>query len=197
MGTHFILDRSGAKRGIAFFSPFKTGEGNRPIGAEMAELAHTHVASTGEVPLLDDETMLEQRHPSWLNWEETIVPTVCFGGLGLLGMIGGATVLGGLFVVVAGGMGGTVVLARRRSYYVVTTERVYIKDGVFRRSTRETRIADIHSLTTDASFFERLVGQGTVHIDSTGFSGLIAVTGISNHKQFANTIRQQQQATSE
>lgn len=90
-----------------------------------------------------------------------------------------------------------VVLARRRSRYDVTTQRVYTKVGLLRRTTSKARIADIHSLSTDASLLKRLFGKGTVRIDSTGISGLFALTGTTNHEHFANTIRQQQQALSE
>lgn len=195
--THLGLDHLGIERGIASHYPSTTSEWNLPTGTEMAELADTHIAVAEDVPLLNDETVLERRHPSWLDWGEQIIVAVCIGGFGLLSMTDGPIGLGLLFVVGAGGMGVAVVLDRRNTHYVVTTHRVYIKDGVFQRSTRETRIADIHSLTTDASLPERLVGEGTVRIDSTGFSGLIAVTGITNHKQFANTIRQQQQTIAE
>lgn len=74
---------------------------------------------------------------------------------------------------------------------------MYTKVGLLRRSTSEARIADIHSLSTKETLLERLLGEGTVRIDSTGVSGLLSLTGTADHEHVANTIRQQQQAVSE
>lgn len=157
----------------------------------------THNASTEGVPLLDEEIELENHHPSWLNWLKAITAAICIGGYGLIGVslgdIGASIpfVASGILIIDA------VVLSRRRSRYVVTTNRVYTKVGLLRRTISEARIADIHSLSTEESLLERLAGEGTVRIDSTGISGLMTLTGTTDHEHFANTIRQQQQAVSE
>lgn len=153
----------------------------------------THQASTKGVPLLKKEYVLENIHPSWLYWWKELVVTVCLGVFGVTGVIKGDVGASLPFVGVAALIGGYVHLARRHSRYVVTTERVYKKVGLVKRTTSEARIADIHTLSTDETILERLIGEGTVQIDSTGAAGLLSLTGTDNHEHFANVIRKQQQ----
>lgn len=59
----------------------------------MSECPDIHAVLTEGIPLLDDELVLENQHPSWLNWWRTIVAAICIEGYGLLGIaVGGAGV---------------------------------------------------------------------------------------------------------
>lgn len=156
----------------------------------MSELPDTHNAPTDGVALLPDETVLENNHPSWWQWWKSITITLFFAGRGILNLQTGDVGASLPFIGIAAVIGGYVFLSRQTCRYVVTTERVYKKSGILRQTTSEARIGVIHSLTTDAGFFEKRLGKGTVQIDSTGATGILVLTGTTDRERFANTIRQ-------
>lgn len=151
-----------------------------------------HQDSTDGVNLLQDEFVLANEHPSWANWPKSIV----LGGLFILGAL--SALIGGDFgaffmsLIIAGAIFGYVYFARTKSRYIVTTQRVKKDIGLLRSTTGETRIKDIKSLTTNQGIIERLLGKGTVQIDSTGTGGTLGIQGVSNHEQLAQRIREQQ-----
>ncbi len=159
----------------------------------MSQLPDTHTAPTEGVPLLEEEVVLENIHPSYLTWWKPLLATAFLALIGIPGMLAGNLGESLPIVALAALIGGYVYMSRKNSRYVVTNERVYKKYGWIRRTTTEARIEDIHSLTTDETILGRLLNEGVVQIDSTGASGLVGLPGTRNHEQFANIIRDQQQ----
>lgn len=151
-----------------------------------------HKANPDGINLLEEEYVLENRKPHWVNWWKSIA----IGGLFGLTTVSaaasgdfGSVILPLLITVVALGYA---YYSREKSQYVVTNQRVLKKLGLIRRSTGETRISDIRSLQTEEGLFERLTGTGSVAIDSTGAGGLLGIKGVKDHESLANTIRTQQ-----
>lgn len=150
-----------------------------------------------EIALLENEEMLVSIHPSWLHWLELLVLDALLVVVGLFGLLGGAIGTSLLLWFLAILLAAYVHIHRLSNRYIVTTDRVHKQIGLFHQTTSEARIADIHSLSTEASFIERLCGLGTIQIDSTGATGLLLLDNLPNHKQVANTIREQQQNVAE
>ncbi|RRJ28149.1 PH domain-containing protein [Halocatena pleomorpha] len=161
------------------------------------KLPDTHDASTEGVPLLEEELVLENIHPHWVNWLKLIGIGAFFALFGVLGVLTGDIGMSIPFIGVAALVGGYVYLDRKNTRYVVTTERVYKKSGILRRTTNEARMSDIHSLSTDESWAEWVFGKGTVQIDSTGATGILSLPGTTSHEQVEDMIRTQQQEITE
>lgn len=167
----------------------KEGESGLRSGSEIGEL---HQDSTDGISVLTDEIVMENVHPSWTNWPITLGLAMLFGLVALMNIaqLELSNAVGSLIVV--GLLVGYVYLARKRSRYVVTNQRVVSNVGLLRNSSDETRIKDIRSMATKQGLLERLFRKGSVKIDSTGADGHLDITGVKNHEQFANVIRERQ-----
>lgn len=149
------------------------------------------------ITLLEGEQVLKNVLPSWINWWILLIPAVLIALFALIVIISGDFGGGLIFLIVAGLLYGYVRYARKRSRYIVTNQRVKKSVGILRRSTGETRIADIRGLTTEQGLLERLVGKGSVLIDSGAAAGRLGIKGVANHEALATTIREQQRRLEE
>lgn len=150
----------------------------------------THQAETDGIDLLPDETVLENVHPGWSVWWKHLA----FAGFLLLAGLGsgsGEGIFWGL--ALGGGLAGYVVAARQRSRYIVTNERVKAKVGLLSSWSREYRIADVNSITTDQSLFERVLGHGHVTL-RTASNDEMELYGVPEYDQVAHSIRKRQRA---
>ncbi|GAB1643084.1 PH domain-containing protein [Krasilnikovia sp. MM14-A1259] len=59
-------------------------------------------------------------------------------------------------------------LVWRCTHYVITDERVLLQDGVLARERRDLPLARINDHTMSESLFDRMLGCGTLTIDSIG-----------------------------
>jgi uncharacterized membrane protein YdbT with pleckstrin-like domain len=78
-----------------------------------------------------------------------------------------------------------------QSRYAVTDERVKVKLGLLSKVAREYRIADVNSITTSQSVFERLLGHGSIAI-RTASNDEIVWHGVPEYKEVAGSIREEQ-----
>jgi uncharacterized membrane protein YdbT with pleckstrin-like domain len=144
-----------------------------------------HQEQTDGINLMEDESVLINRRPGWSLWWKAIGLAV----LVLLGGVGGDAIVGG--VVLAGIIAAYVVLSRMQSRYIVTDERVKAKVGLISSKTREYRIPDIQSITTEQSIFERILGHGSIMI-RTASNDEIYWHGVPEYQEAANSIRESQ-----
>lgn len=144
-----------------------------------------HRSSTEGIALMEGESVLENRRPGWTLWWKHLG----FAMLVLLVGIGGDAAAGG--ILVAGALFGYVVLARSKSRYIVTDERIKGKLGLVSKTTMEYRVADLRSIKTTQSVFERLIGYGTLEFRA-GANNRLIWHGVPDHEQVANTVREQQ-----
>lgn len=158
-----------------------------------ADTSQQHQADAAGINLLQNEHVLENEQPHWVNWWKSIAIGALFALTTLSAAASGD--FGSLMtpLILTVGIFGYVYYSREQSQYIVTDQRVLKKLGLIRRSSGETRITDIRSLQTEQGLFERVTGTGSVQIDSTGAGGLLGINGIENHESLANTIRTQQQ----
>lgn len=156
------------------------------VEQEQQHRQQTHRASTEGIDLMPDEEVLVNVHPGWSVW---MVQLFVAGLIILAGVASGGAegVIGGLLI--GGGIIGVVYMARQQSRYVVTSERVKHRVGLVSKSTREYRISDIESLTTEMSMFERLLGLGNIRIRSAANDG-VEWEGVPDHEQVCRQIRE-------
>jgi len=130
--------------------------------------------------LAGDEEVVRHLHPHWVTvfWPVVrfllVVGATSFGaamipdgrqqGVYRLLLLGVALVL--LLVTVA------VPLARwRATHYVVTTHRLLFREGILVRRGRDLGLARITDVSYTQTLWERLIGSGTVTIETAGDGG--------------------------
>lgn len=148
-----------------------------------------HRAATDGIQLMQGESVLENRRPSWTLWWKQIALAVLVLLAGLAS--GSEGIIGG--VVIAGAIFGYVVYSRAESRYIVTDERIKGKIGVLSKSEMEYRIADLRSIASSQSAIERLVGHGTVSFRA-GANNELVWHGVPDYNEVTNTVRERQRA---
>ncbi|MBA2348274.1 MAG: PH domain-containing protein [Solirubrobacterales bacterium] len=118
--------------------------------------------------LRDDETMIFDGHPSP---RATLELYAKGDGLALaVGAILWFLVSPAVGVLVALTLAFLTVLigaiARRRVRYVITSQRLYIREGLLSKYEQQTRLDRIQDVSTRQSFFQRMLGIGTVDFDT-------------------------------
>jgi uncharacterized membrane protein YdbT with pleckstrin-like domain len=154
-------------------------------------------ASTEGITLLEGEHVLKNERPSWVNWWVVLTIGGVIALFGLVVLLSGDVVSALVVFAIAGLFYGYARIARKRSRIIVTNQRVKKSVGLARKSTGETRIAKIRGLSTEQGLVERLVGKGSILIDSGAASGKLGIRGVANHNELANTIREQQRRIEE
>lgn len=140
--------------------------------------------------LTSDEQVVLHLHP---HWKALVVPvTVLVAAVaavtaGLVMLPDGTAGTIGRYVIVVGAV---VLLARfsfwpflvwRTTHYLFTDERVLLQRGVFTRERRDIPLGRINDHSMTQRFVERLLGCGTLVIESAGERGqsvLVAVPGV-------------------
>ncbi|GAB1694450.1 PH domain-containing protein [Krasilnikovia sp. M28-CT-15] len=80
----------------------------------------------------------------------------------------GVWVVAVICLVVAVRRGVAPLLVWRCTHYVVTDERILLQDGVIARERRDLPLARINDHAMSQSLFDRLLGCGTLTVDSIG-----------------------------
>jgi uncharacterized membrane protein YdbT with pleckstrin-like domain len=151
--------------------------------------------------LANDEKVVEHLHPHWI----TLVPATLWfialcaaGGFGLAEVSNnmdsgtGRNIVVGIIIVV-----GVVLLCWltfapwirwRTTHYVFTTHRVLIRRGVFTRTGRDIAMQRINDVGFSQSLWDRLVGAGTLTIESAGEQGQEELTNVPNSDQMQQRL---------
>jgi uncharacterized membrane protein YdbT with pleckstrin-like domain len=146
-----------------------------------------------EKVLANDERVVEHLHPHWI----TLVPATLWFILicGLAGV--------GIAFAPDDGTGRTVVLIAiiavgvillsfltfkpwiqwRTTHYVITTHRVLIRRGVLRHVGRDISLQRINDVGFTQSLWDRMVGAGTLVIESAGEQGQETLTNVPRSNQ--------------
>jgi uncharacterized membrane protein YdbT with pleckstrin-like domain len=66
----------------------------------------------------------------------------------------------------------------RTTHFVVTTERVVMRSGVLARSGRDIPLQRVNDVSFQHTFFERLLGCGTLVVESAGERGQVTLSDI-------------------
>jgi uncharacterized membrane protein YdbT with pleckstrin-like domain len=131
--------------------------------------------------LARDEQVVEHLHPHWI----TLVPAtlwfiVICGAAGAGAYFAPDHGIGRTVTLIAIAVVGVVLLtwlaftpwiAWRTSHYVFTTHRVMIRRGVFTHSGRDIALQRISDVAFNQTLWDRMVGAGTLTIESAGEQG--------------------------
>jgi uncharacterized membrane protein YdbT with pleckstrin-like domain len=131
--------------------------------------------------LSDDERVVMHLHPHWkaLIWPGVV--TVIAIGATIV-----AAVMSQVALIIVGALAiiGFVWLALwpylkwRTTHYVFTNERVLLQTGVLSRNRRDIPVNRINDHSMNQSFVERMLGAGTLTIESAGERGQSVLTDI-------------------
>lgn len=141
----------------------------------------------------EGETVVLDLHP---HWKRLVVPLlvllVVAAGYGFLL----AQVQDGTARLVVGGLALLLLLWRvvvpflrwRTTLFVVTTRRVVVRQGVLSRSGRDVPMSRVNDVTFSHSLLERLLGCGTLVVESAGERGQVVLTEVPRVEQVQRTI---------
>ncbi len=76
----------------------------------------------------------------------------------------------------------------RTTHFVVTTERVVMRSGILSRSGRDVPLVRINDVSFSHTFFERLLGCGTLVVESAGERGQVTLTDIPKVERVQRTV---------
>lgn len=145
--------------------------------------------------LNDYENMVLDLHPHW--WFYAPQALSLFGSMVLAGFVLGKTSgnvetvlrypLFFLILVVAAFLAVTVV-KWRTTYFVVTSHRIIYREGVVARDGVEMPLEKVNNVNFEQGIFERLIGVGTLVIESGGKDGQQRFTDIAQPEKVQNII---------
>jgi uncharacterized membrane protein YdbT with pleckstrin-like domain len=140
-----------------------------------------------ESVLTKDEHVEMHLHPHWkaLFWPAVagivliaavvaawvFLPTAGWSTIALM-------VIGGIALVLIVWLAVWPWLKWRTTHYVFTNERVIMRHGVFAREGRDIPLNRVNDVSFQHSFFERMLGTGTLTIESAGERGQVVLSEI-------------------
>ncbi|WP_448615639.1 PH domain-containing protein [Modestobacter sp. URMC 112] len=135
----------------------------------------------------EDEEVVRHLHPHWrtvfwpvvtflllvgvASFGTALVPAGPGQGLWRLVVVGAALVLAVVRVAVP-------LLRRRTTHYVLTTHRVLYRVGVFTCTGRDVGLSRITDVSYRQTLWDRVVGSGTVTLETAGEGGPTVLTAI-------------------
>jgi uncharacterized membrane protein YdbT with pleckstrin-like domain len=134
----------------------------------------------------DEEVVLHMR-PHW----RRLVAPVAWVVLVLAAVVAAAVLWGGTGALWIGvvGLGLLAWLALwpwlewRTTHYVFTTERVLLREGVLARQGRDIPLGRINDVSFSHSLLERMLGSGTMTIESAGERGQMVLADLPRVEQ--------------
>ena len=145
--------------------------------------------------LAHDEQTVLRLHP---HWKVLVVPILVFlvaVGAGAFGaaqtdswilryvIIGAVTLIVVIFTVIP-------FLRWRTTHFVITTHRVLIRRGILSRSGRDVPLSRVNDVSFEHSFFERLLGCGTLLVESAGERGQVVLDDVPRVEKVQGQIYQ-------
>jgi uncharacterized membrane protein YdbT with pleckstrin-like domain len=150
-----------------------------------------------ERQLAQDEQVVRHLHPHWLTLVFPLflfVVTVGLGGF-LIAMVPAGDLQRWIrlaIAVVAVVVLVWFVLARvlvwKTTHYVITTQRVLIRKGVFNHTGRDIPMQRINDVAFEQSLFDRIIGAGTLQVESAGETGQTVLKNIPHSDQVQQLI---------
>jgi len=133
--------------------------------------------------LAQEEEVVHRLHP---HWKMLVLPVLIFvvmaGATSFGAAVAGEPLLryvvvgAGLFIVLIF----TIVpfLRWRTTHFVITSHRVLVRRGILSRSGRDVPLSRINDVSFEHSLFERLLGCGTLVIESAGERGQVSLSDV-------------------
>ena len=137
--------------------------------------------------LAEDEDLVLDLHPHWKALVAPVLALVVILGVagfaaawipegdrqGLLRLLVGLVALGllGAFVLKP-------FLKWTTTHFVITDRRVLMRSGILSRSGRDVPLSRINDITFEHTFVERLLGCGTLIVESAGERGQVTLSDV-------------------
>ena len=160
-------------------------------------MRHTSIMAYPTKLLAEDERLVLDLHP---HWKALIAPTVTL--VLVLGVAGFAmaripdgdrqTLLRALVALVA--LAILLVWALRpflvwlTTRFVITDRRVLMREGILARSGRDVPLSRINDITFSHTLLERLLGCGTLVVESAGERGQVTLSDIPRVEHVQRTL---------
>ncbi|MDT3438432.1 MULTISPECIES: PH domain-containing protein [unclassified Pseudofrankia] len=137
--------------------------------------------------LTDDEVVVLDLHPHWIRLVRPVLSAVVVLGLAVLAVFfapNGVLQKPLQYLVLIVAVVLLVYLTIRpwvrwiTTRYVITNERVLLRTGVLTRSGRDIPLVRLNDVTFEHTLFERMVGSGTLTIESAGERGQVVLTSV-------------------
>lgn len=138
--------------------------------------------------LAADEEVVLHLHP---HWKVLVWPVVLFLAAGAAGGFAAASigstaarlVVVAVVAVLVLWLTVVPVLRWRTTHFVLTTHRVLLRRGILSRTGRDIPLARINDLSFAHSLLERMLGCGTLMVESAGERGQVVLTAVPNVEQ--------------
>lgn len=147
--------------------------------------------------LTSDEHVVLHLHPHWKAMIAPVFWTVIFAAAVAVGWIflpSGTAYNVLLIVIGAAALGLFLWLAFwpfvvwRSTHYVFTNERVLLREGVFSREQRDIPLTRVNDVSSQQSLLERMLGCGTLTVESAGERGQSVLTDIPKVVQVQKVV---------
>jgi uncharacterized membrane protein YdbT with pleckstrin-like domain len=147
--------------------------------------------------LTKDEHVVLHLHPHWkalIRPVLVLVLGIAALALGWAFLPGGAVGTVGMYVIGAAVLVLVLwlslwpLLIWRTTHYVFTNERVLLQEGVFSRDRRDIPLSRVNDHSMTQRFIERLLGCGTLTIESAGERGQSVLTDIPRVERVQTTL---------
>lgn len=143
--------------------------------------------------LSDDETVVLETHP---HWKTLVVPVLellvvlALAGF-LIAVVSGTTareVIGGIAALLVLGLVLVPFLRWRSTLFVITDKRVVVRTGVLSRTGRDIPLTRVNDVTFSHNVLERVLGCGTLVVESAGERGQVQLTDVPHVEQVQRTL---------
>lgn len=133
------------------------------------------------------ERVVLNLRPHWkaMIWPVTVLVLAVAAVIASFAMLGvvAAYIVAGLAVIVVAWLTFWPWLVWRTTHYVLTNERVLLQTGVFSRERRDIPLSRVNDHSMSQKFIERILGCGTLTIESAGERGQSVLTDIPHVEQ--------------
>lgn len=159
-----------------------------------------HSVAFNEKHLHEDEQIVIDLNPHWIMYIKGVIVLVAALIVGVLilmkgpseGFFNGAfNTLGGLIILVAFGYFVQRMIAWKSTNFVVTTDRCIYREGIISKRGIEIPLERINTIFFEQGALDRMVGAGTLTIESAGENGTQHFTDIKDPIAVQQTIYRQ------
>ena len=153
--------------------------------------------------LTDDEQVVRHFHPHWITLVRPVLVLLVVAGLGsfLATIAPSGSAQNPVRIAIAAV--GLVLLAWlvvapylrwRTTHYVITTHRVLIRVGILHHHGRDIALGRINDVSFEQSLWDRIIGAGTLMVESAGESGQEVLHNIPHADRVQAVINRQIEA---
>ena len=152
--------------------------------------------------LIDEERVVLHLHPHWKRLVGALLATVVVVALAAVGIWFAPWailryIIAGIAVILLIAYPLRRFLGWLTTHYVFTTHRILLRHGVLSRSGRDIPLDRVNDVSFQHNILERMLGCGTIIIESAGEHGQIVLNDIPHVERTQSTLYELVEADSE